>query len=133
MAQATTSNNRGLLKLAELQLAQPAKPTPVKAFTLAFKYPAPTHLSPTSTLPIPGLLAHLWQLASSPTPRTLSVRRLHPAESPKLSTAPKPQEWEAVGEALASAGRLKRTAIGWEDKGRFLEFRATGGKGARAK
>lgn len=91
------------------------------------RYDLPTFVAPSATLPITSPLnplPHLFSLASSPLPRHLAIRRLHPAESPKLSTAAKAAEWEAVTETLAATGRWKRTGLDWEAKEGFLEYRA---------
>ncbi|BGP44903.1 hypothetical protein JCM10450v2_000718 [Rhodotorula kratochvilovae] len=128
--EATTSNNRALLKLAELATPANAKSSPVRTFVLAFKYPAPTRLAPSLTYPIPspspltGLLAHIYTLTSRLTPYTLTIRRLHPSEAQKLSTAPRKEEWDALADTLAATARLKKVgALGWVEKGAFLEFR----------
>ncbi|GAA5897552.1 hypothetical protein JCM8208_003302 [Rhodotorula glutinis] len=132
----TTSNNRALLKLAEI--AAPGacvKSSPLRTFVLAFKYPAPTALAPSLTYPIPtpsplsGLLSHLYALASRLTPYTFSVRRLHASEAPKLSAHPTRDEWDALGDALAGTARLKKVGgLGWVEKGAFLEFRRLKGR-----
>lgn len=155
--QGTTSNNRALLKLAEI--AAPGacvKSSPLRTFVLAFKcvsrpihamhlvpqltlrrhrYPAPTALAPSLTYPIPtpsplsGLLSHLYALASRLTPYTFSVRRLHASEAPKLSAHPTRDEWDALGDALAGTARLKKVGgLGWVEKGAFLEFRRLKGR-----
>ncbi|ORY72733.1 hypothetical protein BCR35DRAFT_333910 [Leucosporidium creatinivorum] len=122
----TTSNNRAILRFAELLApATGTKATALKTFILSFKYPLPTRLTPSSTYPIPSsLLSHIFSLTTSPSPLSLTIRRLHPSESPKLSTSLKKEEWEAVAESLAATGRWKRcNGLGWERKEGFLEFR----------
>ncbi|GAA6047870.1 hypothetical protein JCM3770_004683 [Rhodotorula araucariae] len=133
--EATTSNNRALLKLAELATPAGASASPLRTFVLVFKYPAPTRLAPSLTYPIPtpsplaGLVAHIYTLTSRLTPYTLTVRRLHPSEAPKLSTVPRKDEWDALADTLAATGRLKKVgALGWVEKGAFLEFRRVKGR-----
>ncbi|KAK4058185.1 hypothetical protein OIO90_000924 [Microbotryomycetes sp. JL221] len=83
----TTSNNRALLKLANLSAAGATKPKPVRTFLLAFK-------------------------------------RLHPSESPKLSTGSKQEDWDVIGDTIASVGRLKRVnGLDVESKVAFIEYR----------
>ncbi|GAA5892480.1 hypothetical protein JCM6882_005626 [Rhodosporidiobolus microsporus] len=143
--EATTSNNRALLKLAEVGPASPSaaggKTVSARVFVLAFKYPAPTRLSPSLTYPIPsattfGLpLSHLYALTSLPSVYTFTIRRLHASESPRLTLSsttagnPKREEWEALGETLAGTARLKRVGgPGWVEKGAFLDFRRAKGR-----
>ncbi|GAA5935606.1 hypothetical protein JCM1841_007010 [Sporobolomyces salmonicolor] len=133
--EATTSNNRALLRFAELQ-APPAgaKAIPVRTFVLAFKYSPPTRLSPSLAYPIPSTslllpLSHVFSLTSRPVLYSISIRRLHPSESPKISSAPRKEEWDQLAETLATTARLKRVGgLGWEDKGAFLEFRKVKGR-----
>ncbi|GAA5934277.1 hypothetical protein JCM3775_006956 [Rhodotorula graminis] len=132
----TTSNNRALLKLADIATpAAGAKSSPLRTFVLAFRYPAPTSLAPSLTYPIPtpsplsGLLSHLYTLTSRLTPYTFSVRRLRASEAPKLSVRPTKDEWDALGEALANTARLKKVGgLGWVEKGAFLDFRRLKGR-----
>ncbi|GAA6035360.1 hypothetical protein JCM8097_008832 [Rhodosporidiobolus ruineniae] len=141
--EATTSNSRALLKFPEL--AQPAsssasgKTTSVRVFVLAFKYPSPTRLAPTLTYPIPsttflGLpLPHLFSLTRLASIYTFSVRLLHASECPRLTLTPganpTKDEWDALSETLAGAGRLKKVGgLGWVEKGKFLEMRRLKGR-----
>lgn len=152
--EATTSNNRAMLKLAEIAPATAGKSSAVRTFVLTFRYvsytvrlvsvadatrihryPPPTRLAPSLTYPIPtlspitGLLSHVYTLTSRLSPYTLTIRRLHPSESPKLSCAPKKEEWDALAETLAGTARLKRVGgLGWVEKGAFLEFRRVKGR-----
>ncbi|GAA5986388.1 hypothetical protein JCM5350_002902 [Sporobolomyces pararoseus] len=128
----TTSNNRALLKFPGLSSQTLSKLSPsTKIFVLTFKYSAPTRLTPSLTQPIPssqnllGPLPHLYSILSSPTLQSLSVRRLHPSESPKKL------EWDNGGleELVAATGRLKRLGgLGWKEKEGFLEFRRLKGR-----
>ncbi|KAM0756237.1 hypothetical protein T439DRAFT_320935 [Meredithblackwellia eburnea MCA 4105] len=121
----TTSNNRALLKPASVQESRiPGKP--LKVFLLSFRYELPTLLCSTSTLSIPSPFdpfVHFFKLSLTPIPRKLVIRRLHSAESPKLTTALRHAEWEGAVETLAVAGRWKRTGLDWEAKQAFLEYR----------
>ncbi|SCZ90944.1 BZ3500_MvSof-1268-A1-R1_Chr1-3g02407 [Microbotryum saponariae] len=138
--EATTSNNRALLKLGELV---PPKTTggATKAFRLfllsfntkpkshtSSRYPLPTRLVPSATYPIPDStpLPHLFSLTSTPFTTTLHIRRLHPSESPSLSSTPRKEEMEVLAEMLASTGRWKRVkAIDWEMKDGFLKLKSS--------
>ncbi|BGP12966.1 hypothetical protein JCM10213_006605 [Rhodosporidiobolus nylandii] len=138
--EATTSNNRALLKFAELSPASPSptggKPAVVRVFVLVFRYPAPTRFAPSLTHPIPSsppLLPHLFTLTSRLLPLTFSIRRLHASECPRLTLPaganPKKEEWDALAETLAGTGRLKRVGgLGWKEKEAFLEFRRVKGR-----
>lgn len=95
------------------------------------RYSAPTRLTPSLTQPIPpsqnlfGPLPHLYSILSCPTLQSLSVRRLHPSESPKKL------DWDNGGleELVAATGRLKRLGgLGWKEKEGFLEFRRLKGR-----
>lgn len=108
---------------------------PTDPFRSRNRYPAPTLLAPSlaypipSPSPLPGLLTHLYTLTSRLTPYTFSVRRLHPSEAPKMSTAPRKQEWDAVADTLAATARLKKVGgLGWVEKSAFLEFRRLKGR-----
>ncbi|GAA5962099.1 hypothetical protein JCM3765_005520 [Sporobolomyces pararoseus] len=128
----TTSNNRALLKFPGLSNQTLSKVSPSsKIFILTFKYSPPTRLTPSLTQPIPsnqtllGPLPHLFSILSSPTLQSLSIRRLHPSESPKKL------EWDNGGleELVATTGRLKRLGgLGWREKEGFLEFRRLKGR-----
>ncbi|GAA5831490.1 hypothetical protein JCM11251_004042 [Rhodosporidiobolus azoricus] len=144
--EATTSNNRALLKFAEVAplagiSSTAAKPTSARVFVLALKYPAPTRLSASLTYPIPSSLSlplplsHLYTLTSSPIAYTFSLRLLHASESPCLTLSaatggnPKKEEWDALEGTLAGAARLKKVGgLGWVEKGAFLEFRRVKGR-----
>ncbi|KAM0793094.1 hypothetical protein ACM66B_000575 [Microbotryomycetes sp. NB124-2] len=122
----TTSNNRGLLKFGNFASPSSVKARPVRTFLVAFKYPPPTRITPTATYPIPSStpLPHMFALACSPAPVSLTIRRLHPSESPKLSTSNRKEDWDAVAEALAALGRFKRiNGIDFSSKQAFLEYR----------
>ncbi|POY73880.1 hypothetical protein BMF94_3050, partial [Rhodotorula taiwanensis] len=127
----TTSNNRAVLKVDAIATAATANAKPRQIYVLAFRYPAPTPLAPSLTHPIPTVvspffplpLAHLYSVTSRLVPYTLTVRRLHPSESPKQL------DWPAVAETLAATARLKRVgALGWKEKAAFLEFRKLKGR-----
>ncbi|GAA6007199.1 hypothetical protein JCM11491_003041 [Sporobolomyces phaffii] len=126
----TTSNNRAVLKFPSLSNQALAKlSSATKIFVLAFKYPAPTRLTPSLTHPIPshspflGPIPHLYSMTSSLSLHTLSVRRLHPSESPRKL------EWEGLEELVAATGRFKRLGgLGSKEKEAFLEFRRLKGR-----
>ncbi|SCV68828.1 BQ2448_949 [Microbotryum intermedium] len=132
--EATTSNNRALLKLGELV---PPKTTvaatkALKLFLLSFKYPLPTRLVPSATYPIPSFspIPHIFSLTSTPFTTSLHIRRLHPTESPSLSLTPRKEEMEQLAETLANTGRWKRVkAIDWEMKEGFLQLKSSSAGG----
>ncbi|GAA5985909.1 hypothetical protein JCM11641_004825 [Rhodosporidiobolus odoratus] len=139
--EATTSNNRALLKFAETAprpaTASAGKPVPVRVFVLAFRYATPTRFSPSLTYPVPSTtlspLSHLYTLTSSLSPTSLSLRRLHASECPRLSLQPggnaRKEEWQALQDVLAGTGRLKRVGgLGWREKEGFLNFRRSKGR-----
>lgn len=93
--------------------------SPPTSFAPSLTHPIPTVAAP--WLPIP--LAHIYALTSRFVPYTLTIRRLHPSESPKQL------DWSAMAETLAATARLKRVgALGWKEKAAFLEFRKLKGR-----
>lgn len=92
------------------------------------RYPLPARLTPSATYPIRSPrfspIAHIFALTSSPVPLSLTIRRLHASESPKFSTLPKKEDWDAISEGLTTVGRWKKVGgLDWEKKQAFLEFR----------
>lgn len=94
-----------------------------------------------SPCPLDKPLLHLYTLLSSLSPQSLSVRTLHPLNSPSspsflpseiLSATPGGMEgvkdgqgaWrEAVATVLAETGRVRRVkGMGWVEKAGFLEY-----------
>ncbi|GAA5853578.1 hypothetical protein JCM8547_002511 [Rhodosporidiobolus lusitaniae] len=142
--EATTSNNRALLKFAELTpslagSAATGQPVSARVFVLTFRYPAPTRFARTLTYPIPtpspvvGLLIHLYSLTSLLSLNTFTVRRLHASESPRLTLSaggmPRKEDWDVLSDTLAGTARLKRVGgLGWVEKRAFLEFRRLKGR-----
>lgn len=99
----------------------------LQSFVLSFKYEIPSAISPSVAQPIPSSvlnpLPHLFAICTSPVFRRLTVRRLQPTEAPTLSVNPSRNELDALAELLAATGRWKRTAIDWEAKVEFEQFR----------
>lgn len=106
------------------------------SYSVVLRYDPPTPRSPSLSHPIPSHhlnpLAHIFQVASSVIPHTLSIRLLTPAESPS-APAFMPSEHlagvqtedaltEVCAALVAQLGKVKRTGMGWEDKVEFLEF-----------
>ncbi|GAA5980521.1 hypothetical protein JCM10908_001678 [Rhodotorula pacifica] len=127
----TTSNNRALLKFGDFAPAAAGAVKKASIFVLAFRYSPPTSFAPSLTHPIPNViapwlplpLAHVYALTSRFVPYTLTIRRLHPSESPKEL------DWSAMADTLASTARLKRVgALGWKEKAAFLDFRKLKGR-----
>lgn len=105
--------------------------TPTDSYFPHLSYSPPTSFAPSLTHPIPTVvarwlpipLAHIYALTSRFVPYTLTIRRLHPSESPKQL------DWSAMAETLAATARLKRVgALGWKEKAAFLEFRKLKGR-----
>ncbi|KAG0664791.1 hypothetical protein C6P46_000928 [Rhodotorula mucilaginosa] len=127
----TTSNNRAVLKFGDFAPTAAGEVKSARIFMLAFRYSPPTSFAPSLTHPIPTVaapwlpipLAHIYALTSRFVPYTLTIRRLHPSESPKQL------DWSAMAETLAATARLKRVgALGWKEKAAFLEFRKLKGR-----
>jgi len=78
--------------------------------------------------PIP----HLFSLATSPAPLSISIRLLALSDSPSSQLfmaseyiSGKPDEdqlAESCASLIAQIGKLKQTGMGWEDKAGLLEF-----------
>jgi len=148
----TTSNGRGLLRFADVFHENiPVKKFQVfimsvrsvdassrneSKLTRICRYDPPTDLVPTLTQPIPSSilnpLPHVFTLATSLSLPQITIRLLAPSESPgsQLFVASEVLSdymgddmlTEASAALIAHMGKLKRTSLGWEDKGRFLEF-----------
>ncbi|KAG5716531.1 hypothetical protein E4T56_gene16317 [Termitomyces sp. T112] len=132
----TTSNGRGLLRFAKVFRQEvPAKGYQV--FVMCVRYDPPASMTPTPTLSIPcstfNPLPHLFSLASSIVPPTISIRLLAPSESPSSplfivseiithSAFQDDQLAEVSAVLISQLGKLKRIGMGWEDKARFLNF-----------
>lgn len=101
------------------------------------RYDPPTSFTPTISHSIPSNMSnpfpHLFTLASTLTPLTVSVRLLPPSESPSSgvfmlsNVLPNGLDGgDALAEVsatlIAQVGKMKRTGLGWEDKASFLEF-----------
>lgn len=150
----TTSNGRGLLRFARVF----SQEVPVEGYQVFFmcvryvftfnfctrllnllptRYGPATSMTPTPTLSIPSPylnpLPHLFSLASSIVPPTISIHLLAPSESPSsplfivsefvTDSTPHDDQLTEVSAALISKlGKMKRTAMGWEDKASFLDF-----------
>jgi hypothetical protein len=100
-----------------------------------FRYDPPTALSPTLSHPIPSKLnplSHVFSLAKTFQPLTMSIRLLPPDESPSspLFLAGEVVAGDGGNDILAAAcsglisqlGKLKRMNLSWEDKVLFLKL-----------
>lgn len=100
-------------------------------------YDPPTPLSPTLSHSIASSrlnpLPHIFKLASTLVPLSLSIRLLVPSASPSSGaflasdfTSPGSKNDDVLTEAcaalIAEIGKMKRVGMGWEDKAAFLEF-----------
>ena len=109
----------------------------------AHSYDPPTALTPSLTHPIPSVLnplPHLFSLACSLAPLSISIRLLPSSEAPSAPTfilsevvsattlggggvdGGKDFVTEACAVLIAQLGKMKRVGAGWEDKIAFLEF-----------
>ncbi|KAF8484950.1 hypothetical protein DFH94DRAFT_717254 [Russula ochroleuca] len=131
----TTSNGRGLLKFAELFKDCPVPVKGFKVFVMCIRYDPPTHLSPTLSHSITSSLnplPHVFSLAKTLQPLTMSVRLLPPAELPSSpSFLASEVVSNDVGEDTLTAacsglisqlGKMKKMNLGWEDKVFFLKL-----------
>lgn len=148
----TTSNGRGLLRFAEVfkDRAVPVKGYDVFIMCIRcvfappsygfgvrhnFSYDPPTALSPTLSHSIPSTLnplLHVFALASTFSPLTMSIRLLPPAESPSspLFMASEVLSGDVGDNTLSAActslitqlGKLKKMSLSWEDKVSFLRL-----------
>lgn len=99
------------------------------------RYDPPTALCPTLSHSIPSMLnplPHVFSLASTLKPLTMSIRLLPPAESP---SSPSFMASEVVsgdvgddilsaacGSLISQLGKLKKMTLSWEDKVLFLKL-----------
>lgn len=103
---------------------------------MSCSYDPPTTFAPTVSHSIASSflnpLTHVFRLASSLAPLTVSIRLLAPSESPSSGsfllseflaggTYPDPLA-ESCAALMAQIGRVKRVSLGWEDKVAFLKL-----------
>ncbi|OBZ76822.1 hypothetical protein A0H81_04004 [Grifola frondosa] len=136
LPECTTSNGRGLLRFADVFCDVRVPVMQFKVFVMCVRYDPPTAFSPTLAQPIPSAvlnpLPHIFSLASSLVPLTLSIRLLAPSEAPSSGAfllsdfltgdAVPDQLSECCAALIAQIGRFKRLGMGWEDKVAFLEL-----------
>jgi len=133
----TTSNGRGLLRFGNCFQGISVPPSKFSVFIMCARIDPPSMLSPTLSLSIPSgflnPLSHIFSVATSPLPQTLSIRLLSPSDSPG---SPSFQLSEFVSSSgnnsdslspvcatlMSDIGRMKQVGLGWEDKTRFFEF-----------
>ncbi|KAJ3537242.1 hypothetical protein NMY22_g5679 [Coprinellus aureogranulatus] len=131
----TTSNGRGLLRFAKVfQMSVPVKGFNV--FVMCVRYDPPTTFSPSLAHSIPSRflnpLGHLFSLATSPSPLSISIRLLSLSDSPSSQlfmaneyvsgSEGEDQLTETCAALITQIGKLKQTGMGWEDKASLLEF-----------
>ncbi|KAJ8523463.1 hypothetical protein ONZ45_g56 [Pleurotus djamor] len=134
--ESTTSNGRGLLRFSNVF---PSQRVPVKdfgVFVMCVRCDPPTDFSASLSLAIPSRalnsLPHLFSVAKTLVPLTVSIRLLDQADSPSSplfmvsEVAPDSTNDDAFVETtatlIAQLGKMKRTGMGWENKSRFFEF-----------
>ena len=148
----TTSNGRGLLRFAEVFKDRAVPVKGYKVFVMCvrcvctprlngfgvrhdYSYDPPTVWSPTLSHSIPSKLnplLHVFALASTFGPLTMSIRLLPPTESPgsPLFMASEVVSGDVGGDTLSAVcaslisqlGKLKKISLGWEDKVPFLRL-----------
>ncbi|KAI0303220.1 hypothetical protein BC826DRAFT_984055 [Russula brevipes] len=131
----TTSNGRGLLRFAELFKGRPVPVKGYKIFVMCIRYDPPTLLSPTLSRSVPSPLnplSHIFSLAKTLQPLTMSVRLLPQTESPSSPSFMASEVVSSdVGDDILTAactslisqlGKLKKVNMGWEDKAHFLKL-----------
>ncbi|RDX55724.1 hypothetical protein OH76DRAFT_764849 [Lentinus brumalis] len=132
----TTSNGRALLRFAEVFRGMKVPVMKYKVFVMCVRYDPPTVFAPTLSHSIPSKflnpLPHIFRVASSLAPLTISIRLLSPSESPSsgsfllsefLAGGTYPDELaECCAALMAQIGRVKRVGMGWEDKAAFLNL-----------
>ncbi|KAF9653457.1 hypothetical protein BDM02DRAFT_3135724 [Thelephora ganbajun] len=134
----TTSNGRGLLRFADVFKHERNIPVKgYKVFLMCTRYDPPTNFIPSISHSIPSNVLnpfpHLFTLASTLSPLTVSIRLLIPSESPSSATfmlsnvLPNGLDGgdvltETSATLIAQLGKVKRIGMGWEDKASFLEF-----------
>ncbi|KAK0490979.1 hypothetical protein IW261DRAFT_1388495 [Armillaria novae-zelandiae] len=130
----TTSNGRGLIRFCDV-FNQNIPVQGWQVFVMCVRYDTPTILSSTLSHSIPARsvnpLSQMFNVATSITPPSVSIRLLAPSESPSSPTflasdvligSYSDQLSEACAVLIAQLGKMKRTGMGWEDKVNFLEF-----------
>ncbi|KAK0190992.1 hypothetical protein F5146DRAFT_1000904 [Armillaria mellea] len=130
----TTSNGRGLIRFCDV-FNQNIPVQGWQVFVMCVRYDPPTILSSTLSHSIPARsvnpLSQVFNVATSITPPSVSIRLLAPSESPSSPTflasdvligSYNDQLSEACAVLIAQLGKMKRTRMGWEDKANFLEF-----------
>ncbi|KAG2369904.1 hypothetical protein BDR07DRAFT_1468101 [Suillus spraguei] len=114
----TTSNGRGLLRFADVFNGASV---PTKGYSL-FLMCVRCYINP---------LRHLFQICTSLSPQSISIRQLPLSESPSSQlfmvneVVPEPRSdvlAEVCAVLIARMGKIKRVGFGWEDKYAFLEF-----------
>ncbi|EMD40656.1 hypothetical protein CERSUDRAFT_111238 [Gelatoporia subvermispora B] len=131
----TTSNGRGLLRVADVFQGIQVPVTLFRVFIMSARYDLPTTLTPSPTLPISSAfmnpLPHMFHLTTSLFPFTPTIRLLVPSGSPSsgsfllsefLSEETDDPLSEVCATLIAQLGKMKRLGLGWEDKAAFLEL-----------
>ncbi|KAJ7283748.1 hypothetical protein C8J57DRAFT_1293469 [Mycena rebaudengoi] len=135
LPECTTSNGRGLLRFANLfQEKVPVRGYAV--FVMCVRYDPPTKFAATLAHTIPSAafnpLPHMFSVAMSLAPQSVSIRLLAPSESPSSQLFLASDVLTGSNEAdpladscaalIAQIGKMKRTGLGWEDKELFLNL-----------
>ncbi|KAI0796581.1 hypothetical protein C8Q75DRAFT_802270 [Abortiporus biennis] len=131
----TSSNGRALLRLADVFTGIEVPVMKFKIFVMCVRYDAPTAFAPTLSHSVPSSflnpLPHIFKLATTVSPLTLSIRLLKPSDGPSSGSllvsdfihekCDDPLS-EICAALMSQIGKVKRVGLGWEDKAAFFEF-----------
>ncbi|KAG2077522.1 hypothetical protein BDR04DRAFT_1088574 [Suillus decipiens] len=131
----TTSNGRGLLRFADVFNGASVPTKGYNLFLMCVRYDPPTSSQPSLSHSVPGTtlnpLPHMFQICTSLSPQSISIRQLPLSESPSSQlfmvneVVPEPRSdvlAEVCAVLIARMGKMKRVGLGWEDKYAFLDF-----------
>lgn len=131
----TTSNGRGLLRFADVFNGASVPTKGYNIFLMCVRYDPPTPSQPSLSHSVPGTtlnpLRHLFQICTSLSSQSISIRQLPLSESPSSQlfivneVVPEPRSdmlAEVCAVLIARMGKMKRVGFGWEDKYAFLDF-----------
>lgn len=107
-----------------------------RACKLTCSHPAPTALTPSAAVSVPGPSSLFRLIAGLPLPREMAVRTLHPSAAPSspsflpsevlngLQGVKEDAAWrDACAVALAETGKVRRVpGMGWVEKASFLAY-----------
>lgn len=133
LPEATTSNNRAILRFVKLTAKlRGTHRQDLRFFCLGFKHESPTHFRPSITCPIPSPfsnLIHIFHANFCPillpgiSPRTFTVRYPKSGSFIVSSDQKDRDPFGECAEMISNACKMKQTTkIGWADKAGFLSY-----------